>query len=489
MNSKSIRMDTVPKYKRFIKVGLPVLSGKFFLAIISQLLLELRVYFGGVVTSQYYVAVIGAGPAGLFGARELVNQGARVALFNRDLKPGGLAEYGIYPNKYTMKNGLRRQFRQVLDLPKLDYYGNVSVGAQGDLTLADLRALGFQAILVTVGAQGTKWLGLPGEELEGVYHAKDVVYYYNNLPPFSQRPFRFGKCCAVIGAGNVMLDIAHYLIRERRVEEVVAIVRRGPAEVKFEKKEMEYVIDNLDIAALDAEIRRVTPIMQAVHQDPQAARTTILEALPKALPKVSDTRFRFEFLASPVQMIGDEDGKLTQVELEDNILVEANGDTKARGTGNKRRLDVETVIFAIGDKVDDTFGLPVEWNEFVKDPNPRFPIDGISYESPIEDVFVGGWSRQASTGLVGYARKDGTNASKAVWQYLQTKQPVEPNLKALAEKLKSLSKPVVSKDDVKKLEAVELAEAKKQGLEDFKFSNNEDMLQAMGLTVAASIPE
>ena len=127
------------------------------------------------------------------------------------------------------------------------------------------------------------------------------------------------------------------------------------------------------MAALDAEIQRVTPIMQAVHQDPEAARATILEALPKALPKVSDTRFRFEFLASPVQMIGDENGKLKQVELEDNILVEANGDTKARGTGNKRRLDVETVIFAIGDKVDDSFGLPVEWNEFVKNPNPAFP--------------------------------------------------------------------------------------------------------------------
>jgi len=439
------------------------------------------------VTNQYFVAVVGAGPAGLFGARELANKGARVVIFNRDIKPGGLAEYGIYPTKHTMKNGLRKQFRQVLEVPNLDYYGNVTVGAQGDLTLADLRALGFQAILVTVGAQGTKWLGLPGEDLEGVYHAKDVVYYYNHLPPFSQKPFHFGNRCAVIGAGNVMLDIAHFLAREKKVEEIIAVVRRGPAEVKFEKKEMEYVIDNLDIAALDAEIQRVAPIMQAVHQDPQAARATILEALPKALPKISDTRFRFEFLASPVQMFGDENGKLKQVELEDNILAEANGDTKARGTGNKRRLDVETVIFAIGDKVDDSFGLSVEWNEFVKNPNPRFPIDGISYESPVEDVFVGGWSRQASTGLVGYARKDGTNASKAVWGYLQTKQPVEPNLRGLAEKIKTLNKPVVTDDDIKKLEALELAEAQKRGIEEFKFDNNEDMLQAMGLTVTAQV--
>ena len=435
------------------------------------------------MTNQYFVAVIGAGPAGLFGARELANKGARVVMFNRDIKPGGLAEYGIYPNKYTMKNGLRKQFRQVLDVPNLDYYGNITVGAQGDLSLDDLRALGFQAILVTAGAQGTKWLGLPGEDLEGVYHAKDVVYYYNHLPPFSQRSFYFGKRCAVIGAGNVMLDITHYLAREKKVDEVIAVVRRGPVEVKFDKKEMEYVIANLDIAALDAEIQRVAPIIRAVHQDPAAARATILEALPKALPKVSDTCFRFEFLASPIRMIGDENGRLKQVELEDNILVEANGDTKAKGTGNKRLLDVETIVFAIGDKVDDSFGLPVEWNEFVKNQNPRFPVDGISYESPIEDVFVGGWSRQASTGLVGYARKDGTNASKAVWQYLQTKQPTEPNLKTLTEKIKSLDKPVVTKEDIKRLEAVELAEAQKRGMEEFKFDDNEEMLQAIGLTV------
>ncbi|HXF86504.1 MAG TPA: FAD-dependent oxidoreductase [Anaerolineales bacterium] len=433
------------------------------------------------MTHQYFVAVVGAGPAGLFGARELANLGARVVVFNRDVKPGGLAEYGIYPNKYTMKSGLRKQFRQVLDLPNLEYIGNVTIGAKADLSLDDLRALGFQAILVTAGAQGTKWLGLPGEHLEGVYHAKDVVYYYNKLPPFSQKSFRFGKRCAVVGAGNVMLDISHYLIRERKVDEVIVVVRRGPAEVKFDKKEMEYVIDNLDLAALDAEIQRVAPIMKAVHQDPEAARAMILEALPKALPKVSNTRFRFEFLASPVQMIGDAEGKLTQLEIEDNILVEANGDTKAKGTGHKRRLDVETVIFAIGDKVDESFGLPVEWNEFVKNPNPRFPIDGNSYETPFEDVFVGGWSRKASSGLVGLARKDGTNAAKALWQYLQTKQPTEPNVEAVLAKVKALGKPIVLKEHIKKLEAVEQAEAQKRGLEEFKFDNNEDMFEAMGL--------
>jgi ferredoxin/flavodoxin---NADP+ reductase len=436
------------------------------------------------VSSQYLVAVVGAGPAGLFGARELANLGARVVLFNRDLKPGGLAEYGIYPNKHTMKEGLRKQFRALLDNPNIEYFGNITVGTQGDLSLDELRALGFDAILVTAGAQGTKWLGLPGEELEGVYHAKDVVYSYNKLPPFSQKQFHFGRRCAVVGAGNVMVDVAHFLIREQHVEQVVVIVRRGPAEVKFDKKEMEHIIANLDLAALDEEMARSTPVMEAIGQDPAAARASILEAQPKAEPRTSETRFCFEFLASPVQMIG-ENGMLTKIEVEDNILILKDGETKAVGTGNKRLIDVDTIIFAIGDKVDESFGLPVKWNEFIKSSEPKFPMDGISYESTIEGIFVGGWSRQASTGLVGYARKDGTNAARSVWQYLQTKSPTMQDTDAVAARLLALSKPVITKDDIKRLEAAEAAEAQRRGLLEYKFASNEEMLAAIGLIETA----
>ncbi len=443
------------------------------------------------MTAQYLVAVVGAGPAGLFGARQLANLGAQVVLFNRDIKPGGLAEYGIYPTKYNMKSGLRKQFRQVLEHPNIHYLGNLSIGMKGDMSLDDLRAMGFQAILVTAGAQGAKWLGLPGEDMKGVYQAKDVVYYYNKLPPNSQQEYRFGKRCAIVGAGNVMIDIARYLIRQEKVDEVIAVVRRGPAEIKFDKKEMEYVIANLDQDALDAEIARVTPIMRAVNQDPEAARASILEALPKAYPPVSESRFRFEFLTSPVQMKGVK-GFLTQLEVEDTTLILKDGDTKARGTGHKRVLDVETVIFAIGDKVEETFGLPVQWNEFVKNENPRYPIEEVSYEAfdpqagaPIEGVFVGGWSRQASSGLVGYARKDGINAAKAVWEFLQTMQPDTPAIEDLIAKIKERNKPIVTNDDIKRLEAVENEEARKRGLEEFKFASNEEMLRAMGLAIAA----
>lgn len=435
---------------------------------------------------NYLVAVIGAGPAGLYAAKQLASQGVYVVLINRDIKPGGLAEYGIYHSKHKMKEGLRKQFRRILEAPNIEYFGNLVVGQKGDLTLKEFDAMGIQAVLVTVGAQGTKWLGLPGEDLLGVYHAKDIVYHYNKLPPFSQKKFAIGKHVAVIGVGNVMLDIARWLIRDMKVEQVTAVARRGPAEVKFTKKEMESVARNLDLAALDDEIERVAARMRDAGQDLAVAKDFILSALDKAQEPVSDSRFTFDFLASPSRIVGGERGEVRGLEVEDTALVPKNGDTKAKRLGTKRTLPVDTVIFCIGDRVDEEFGLPVRWNEYVKSPDPNFPVQEYSYEAydpetekPIEGVFVAGWSREASSGLVGVARKDGEHGAQAVLQYLET-QPPEENVGLVMEEFRfrvsKLGKKVVSKSEWSLLEDQERAEAEKLGQDEFKYASNEEMI-------------
>ena len=113
-------------------------------------------------------------------------------------------------------------------------------------------------------------------------------------------------------------------------------------------------------------------------------------------------------------------------------------------------------------------------------------MDGISYEdydpdakSVIPDIFVAGWSRQASTGLVGYARKDGTNGSKAINQYLQTLSPLQVDFKPLEARLKQLSKPLMTRNDIRNLHVIEQYEAHKRGVESFKFNSNEEMLEAI----------
>ncbi|OGN92521.1 MAG: hypothetical protein A2Z71_03600 [Chloroflexi bacterium RBG_13_50_21] len=440
---------------------------------------------------RYLVAVIGAGPAGLFASRLLAMNNVHVVLLNRDLIPGGLAEYGIYFNKYKMKEGLRKQFQQILELSNIDYYGNIKVGEQGDFRLPDLRAMGFQALLVTAGAQGTKWLGLPGENLVGVYHAKDIVFHYNLLPPFGTQNFQIGKRVALIGAGNVMLDMAHWLIRELKVDEVISVVRRGPNEVKFSKEELKIVVHNLDLAKLFAEVERVRPVADAVGQNVDEAKDYILSALPKGLEPVSKTRFYFDFLASPSRILGNEQGIVKGLEIEDTTLVCSEGEVQAKKLGTRHVLDVDTVIFCIGDKVDETFGLPVRMNAFIKNPNPLHPVEGLSFEAydpdlnrPIDRVFVAGWSREASSGLVGVARKDGENGARAVLDYLQTaSRLVDPKsiLDEFESKLEKLNKPIIGKPDLQKLVEAELKEAEKLGLPAFKFATNDEMVAVMGL--------
>jgi ferredoxin--NADP+ reductase len=439
---------------------------------------------------KYAVAVVGAGPAGLYAARKLADGGVRVVLFNRDLKPGGLAEYGIYPDKHKMKQGLRAQFKNILASPQIDYYGNVTVCCGGNIVLEDLLESGFQAVLITTGAQGTKWLRLPGENLPGVYHAKNIVFHYNLLPPFSGKKYLLGKRVAIVGAGNVMMDIAHYLVRDRKVDEVMVVVRRGPADVKFNRKEMENVAGNLDLAALEAEFARVAPTMQAAGQDPIVTKAAFLDALPKALEPVSQTRFRFEFLASPVRILGDWMNGVSALKVEENTLVAVDGNVKVRGTGNTRQIEADTVIFAIGDTVDKDFCVPIFNDAYVSAPQPRFPIEGISFEAfnldtnqPIERVFLAGWARQASTGLVGVARRDGERAAEALLAYLQT-QPLMRDLDNVVDKLEQrlvgTHERVVDKVHLAKLEVAETVEAQKLGLEEFKFATNDEMFTEMG---------
>ena len=440
---------------------------------------------------RYLVAVIGAGPAGLFASRLLAMNDVHVVLLNRDILPGGLAEYGIYFDKYKMKEGLRRQFQQILELQAIDYYGNVKIGETGNFRLSDLRAMGFQALLVAVGAQGTKWLGLPGENLTGVYHAKDIVFHYNSLPPYGTQEFHIGKRVALIGAGNVMLDMAHWLIRDLKVDEVIAVVRRGPNEVKFSKEELKIVIHNLDLAKLFAEIERARPIASSVDQNVDEAKDYILAALPKGLESVSRTHFYIDFLASPSRILGNEQGIVSGLEVEDTTLVCTEGEVQAQRLGIKRTLNVDTVIFCIGDKVDESFGLPVRNNAFVKNPNPVHPVEGLSFEAfdpnlnrPIDRVFVAGWSREASSGLVGVARKDGENGARAVLDYLQTApQLVDPKsiLDDFIARLDKQNTPVVVKKDLEKLFEAAQTEAEKLGLPAYKFATNDEMLSVMGL--------
>ena len=214
-------------------------------------------------TNAHVILVVGAGPAGMAVAGSLAEAGREVIILNRDIKFGGLAEYGIFPSKLKLRGGLRKQYWELLERPNVHYLGNVTVGNGKDLTVEDVRGLGASAVVFTIGAQGTKAIGVEGDSANGVFHAKDVVYHFNRLPGFGDRPFDMGKHVAVIGAGDVMVDIAHWLIRYKKVERVTAIVRRGPVERKYNPKEIRAVCNNMDLEGIKKEFDRIKERMAA----------------------------------------------------------------------------------------------------------------------------------------------------------------------------------------------------------------------------------
>lgn len=434
------------------------------------------------------VAIVGAGPAGLFAAKTLAEKDVRVALFNRDIRPGGLAEYGIYPEKHVLKNGLRRQFTSFLEHKNIAYFGNMEVGEGKDLSLPQLENMGFQGILVTAGAQKIKELKVEGESLPRVYHAWEIVSKYNNLPPYSQMEFPIGEKVVIVGVGNVMADVARYLIQKGGVKEITAVARRGPAEIKFHETEFAHIAQNLDLSDFEAEMERVTPLMLKLGQDPNETWAFIEKACENCEEKTGDTNFRLRFLKSPVRFWGDEHRGLQGVECIENSLVEENHVMKTIPTALHTIFDADTAILAVGSSVDDGIGLPVSKDQFTISPYPDYPQDGISYElmdpdsgANISGVFVAGWSRLASYGLVGISGKDGSRGAQALFEFIQDGDGEKPDWELLQSQIRNLKKEIVDKKMIGQLYKAEAEIAAKNGLAEYKFPTNQEMLTAIGL--------
>jgi ferredoxin--NADP+ reductase len=434
------------------------------------------------------VFVIGAGPAGLFAAQKFALAGHETVVFNRDVKPGGLAEYGIYPVKDKMKFGLRKQFAKVLALPNLHYFGHVPVGSRSAVSIDALRELCPAAMVFAVGAQGTKKLGLPGEDSSGVYSAKDFVYYYNQLPPFASQDFSTGKRVAIVGMGNVMVDIARWLLLDApdcKTEEVIVIARRGPLEAKFDEKEFAHIEMFLDRKAFQDELQRVKERIAAVGQDIAKVPEQTFPSLLKTPEQPGmDARLTFRFLNSPTAIVPGPDGRIAKLTVAENILDSRDGGTSARTTGQTTELDVDTLIFAIGDMHDQSVGLPFGSSGYATNPSPE---PGASYEvfdpaseKVVPGTYVVGWARKPSDGLVGIARHDGEVGAARVVQYLSScRAPQSASADQIAKFLEHRGVQAVSKSDLSRLGAAEEREARSRGLNYFKFSDDADMLSAI----------
>jgi ferredoxin--NADP+ reductase len=389
-----------------------------------------------------------------------------------------------------MKIGLRKQFAKVLSLPNVHYFGHVPVSGQSAVSIPGLQEFAPSAIVFAVGAQGTKKLGLPGEEVTGVYAAKDFVYSYNLLPPFTSRDFSTGKRVAIVGMGNVMVDIARWLMidaPQKTAEEVIVVARRGPFEAKFDKKEFDYIEEFLDRQAFDDELRRIQPQLAAVGQDVSklAAETFPVLATPATEHPQGKARLRFRFLCSPQAIHAGASGRIDRLSVAENVLFERDGNIACKATEKTAELEVDTMIFAIGDVADATLGLPYSRDSYVINPDQSDP-KRAAYElfdpqggKVLEGMYAVGWARKASDGLVGIARHDAEVGAVHVLKYLETARESNFGAVEMQRFLESKGLQVVSKPDLECLARAEEKEAQKRGIAWFKFADDDAMLAAI----------
>lgn len=425
----------------------------------------------------------------MFAAQKIAQAGHQTIIFNRDIKPGGLAEYGIYPTKDKMKIGLRKQFSKVLSLNNLHYFGHVPVGRDSEISVAELQAWNPSAIVFAIGAQGTKKLGLPGETAGGVYAAKDFVYHYNLLPPFTSHNFSTGKRVAIVGMGNVMVDIARWLLLDAPVktaEEVIVVARRGPFEAKFDQKEFDHIEQFLDRKAFDDELRRIQPKLSSIGQDISKLADETFPILSRPPQDVTGPRLRFRFLCSPQAIHGDSSGRINRLSVTENILAERDGSIACKATDQLADLDVDTMIFAIGDVADPAIGLPYHRDAYVTNPDQSDP-KRAAYElydpqasKVLEGMYAVGWARKASDGLVGIARHDGEVGASHVLQYLEGCGDCDtPAPDQIQRHLERKGLRVINKSDLECLGRAEEKVAQQRGIPWFKFDKDEDMLNAI----------
>jgi len=235
------------------------------------------------------------------------------------------------------------------------------------------------------------------------------------------------------------------------------------------------------------EVTAALPEMHSVGGDAEAFCALLEEAREKSRCWQSALDFKMKFLRSPRRLIGDAEGHVKAVVLEVNQLRLDEGVVTSRGTGEFETLPAETVIFSIGSRVDEGFGLPDARGNFTTTQEPRFPVDGISYEvynpdlcAHCEDIFVSGWARLASEGVVGVARKDGERGAKALLKYLNRLPFVdETAAQSAIEQLPPLGKKLVTLADLEKLRQVEQKIAANEGLSEYKFDTTEAMLRVI----------
>ena len=459
----------------------------------------------GTTEHPLRIAIIGSGPAGFYAAdRLLKNQDVTVTvdMYDRLPTPYGLVRFGVAPDHEKIKN-VTRVFDKVAAKDAFRFFGNVDIGTH--VTLDDLKQY-YHQICFSTGAQTDKQMGIPGEDLAGSHPATEFVAWYNGHPDFRDCEFDLtSERVAVVGVGNVAVDVARILcrtpeelattdiadyaleaLRHSKVKEVYMLGRRGPAQAAFTNIEVRELgeLPGADIAVLPEEAR--LDALSQKHLD--AADDRILNKKVEIIQGFLDQpiqnkprKLTIRFLVSPVELMGNANGRVSAMRLVKNALHETeDGSIRPQATDQIEELPVDMVFRSVGYRGVPIAGLPFhdKWGIV---PNDRGRVTTMESE-PVVGMYVAGWIKRGPTGIIGTNKPDAAETVKTMLADADAGAVLDPTATdpaAIETLVRERQPEMISYSDWLRLNDLETKKGASQGRPRVKFTEVGEMLEAL----------
>lgn len=438
------------------------------------------------------VAVVGAGPAGIYAADILTKEyeQAQVDIFDHLPAPYGLVRYGVAPDHPRIKE-IIKALRRVLSRDEIRFIGNVRYGT--DIKLSDLRRF-YDAVIFCTGARADRSMDIPGLDLDGSYGAADFVSWYDGHPDVPRDWPLTARSVAVLGAGNVALDIARVLAKpadEQLTTEIAANVfrglslnqatdihvfaRRGPAQIKFTPMEFRELSHSPSVDVI------VHPegfeIDEASQREINSNKSTrlVVDTLMRYLerePSGAAHRIHIHLCQAPVAILGSD--RVEGLRTERTELI---GDGTVRGTGEFTDWPVEAVYRAVGYLPSRLADVPFDHHAGVvpNDGGRVLDVDGTL----VPATYVSGWIKRGPVGLIGHTKSDAAETISHLLADLPTIPPAEdPDPAAVLALLAANGVDYTTWDEWERLDAHEIALGAEQGRERVKVVPRADMIRA-----------
>ena len=453
--------------------------------------------------STLRVAIVGSGPAAFYAAEAVLRHpGAEVDMIERLPTPYGLVRGGVAPDHQKIKSVIAI-YEKIAAHPGFRFFGNVELGR--DITVADLEKH-FHAILYAPGSPSDRRLGVPGEDLAGSHSATEFVAWYNGHPDFRDRSFDLSvERVAIVGVGNVAIDVARILclapeelrptdmadhaidaLSGSKVREIWLLGRRGPVQAAFTTVEVKELgeLANADVIVRPEEVE-IDPLSaeeMAAARAVVRTKVEIVQEFSRRTPAGKPRRLHLRFFVAPVEIVGDEGGKVAAIRLAKTRLErDASGAVVARPTGETEELPVGLVFRSVGYRGVPLAGLPFDEKRCVI-LNEKGRVLDPATRAHRRGHYVSGWIKRGPTGVIGNNKADSVETVNGLLEDVAAGALLAPSAADRQEFetfVRARQPQVVTYADWKALDQVEVERGKPQGRPRVKLCSIEEMLAAI----------